>query len=215
MAGVARSSAAGWRPDELPPMTYQAVLFDMDGVLVDSFEMWFHAMNEVAVELDCPAISREAIAAVFGQGIDEDLRTFFRGVARETLTAAYQRAVTRNVHRMEVNPGARAALDDLARRGVGRAIVTNTQASAVPAVLAACGLADHFEAVIGVVAELREKPAPDMLFAACAALGVAPDDALMVGDSGYDAGAAHAAGIAYLHYEMRSGTDLVGALADR
>ena len=196
-------------------MSARAVLFDMDGVLVDSFAMWFHAMNEVAVELACPPITEGALRASFGQGVEEDLRTFYRGIAREALTAAYQRAVARNVRYMTANPHAAEALQTLARRGIGRAVVTNTQASAVPSVLDACGLRPHFDFVFGVTDDIREKPAPDLLLAACDALGVRPAEALMVGDSSYDAQAARAAGVPYLHYELRSGADLRAALRHR
>ena len=56
---------------------YRAILFDMDGVLVDSYEAWFHLMNSAARELGYPPISRERFCDVWGQGPDLDVELFF------------------------------------------------------------------------------------------------------------------------------------------
>jgi phosphoglycolate phosphatase/AHBA synthesis associated protein len=191
------------------------VLFDMDGVLVDSFEMWFHAMNEVAADLGVAPIPRPALEAAFGQGIEDDLRGFFAGCRRADLERAYEATLPRHAHRMTVNPRAAEVLADLGARGLGRAIVTNTGQDAVPPLLARLGLDAHVDVVVGAHAGLSEKPAPDMVLAACEALDVTPAEARFVGDSDYDRRAADAAGVSFLHYEMRSGADLAAALGDR
>ena len=190
----------------------RAVLFDMDGVLVDSFEMWLHAMNDAARELGHPAIAREALDAVFGQGVEEDLETFYPGTTRAVLEAAYAQAIPRHEHRLQANPQAPAVLAELRTRGIPTAVVTNTQADAVQGLLAHAGLAGRFDVVLGIAAGMPGKPAPDLLLAACKALDVVPAEALMVGDSPYDRQAAEAAGSPYLHYELRRGDDLRAAL---
>ncbi len=191
----------------------KAVLFDMDGVLVDSFPMWLHTMNEVAAMLGCPPIPEDALRAAFGQGVEDDLRTFYAGCTRAQLEDAYAQTLPRHAHRIAVNPTAPAALEALAARGIPRAVVTNTQAGAVPGLLTQVGLASHFDAVLGITPAVAAKPAPDLLLAACAHLGVDAAEALMVGDSIYDRDAATAAGTPYLHYEVRRGDDLLAALA--
>ena len=62
---------------------FRAVLFDLDGVLVDSREAWFEAMSRVAKELQAPAIARERFDATFGQGVDADIEAFYPGVTAE------------------------------------------------------------------------------------------------------------------------------------
>lgn len=190
----------------------RAVLFDMDGVLVDSFTMWLHAMNDVAAELGHPPIEPAAFEAAFGQGVEDDLRTFYQGSTRVEVEAAQARALPRHAHRLQANPAAREVLVWLAERGLARAVVTNTQHDAVDGLLAHAGLAGAFDVVIGVSATVRGKPAPDLLLRACDALAVDPADALMVGDTSYDRGAAEAARTAYVHYELRRGDDLAATL---
>lgn len=192
----------------------RAVLFDMDGVLVDSFEMWLHAMNDVAAELGHPPIERDAFEGAFGQGVEDDLRTFYRGSTRAAVERAQALALPRHAHRLQGNPAAGEVLAWLAAQGIARAVVTNTQHDAVDGLLHHAGLAGRFDAVLGVSSAIAGKPAPDLLLRACDTLGVAPTEAVMVGDTTYDAEAAAAAGTAYVHYELRRGDDLRAALAE-
>lgn len=195
-----------------PASDYRAILFDMDGVLIDSFLMWLHVMNDVARESGHPEISEAALAEAYGQGIEEDLRVYYPRLTRDALTAAYARTFPRHAHRIEINPQAHQVLAWLAEHGIGRAVVTNSQSDALDDLLASVGLRGSFDAVVGSREGLAEKPAPDLLLHALAALDVRPSDALMVGDTAYDRVAAEAAGVAYRHYVLRSGESLASSL---
>lgn len=195
-----------------PASRFRAVLFDLDGVLVDSFEVWFAAVNELRVRFGFAALTREQMTAVWGQGIGDDLRNLYPGRGREEVLAAYEAALPHAIGHMVVNPEARTALEGLAGRGLKRAVVTNTQASLAGGVLRRVGLDTHVEACVAVAPGLKEKPAPDMLLRALELLGVPTHEALMVGDTGYDRQAAEAAGTAFLRYEIRRGTSLQRAL---
>lgn len=205
-----RTRQAGALP--LDALRFDALLFDLDGVLVDSFEVWLAVVNEVRVRFALPPVSREFVASIFGQGISDDLRNLYPGRTREDVLGAYDQTMPRCIHRMQVNPEAVPVLRALGQRGVKRAIVTNTQQSLAVRVLDDAGLAPHVDACVAVVPGLREKPAPDLLQRALGLLGVPPGRALMVGDTEYDAQAARAAGTAFLRYEIRKGTRLSGAL---
>lgn len=193
----------------------RAVLFDLDGVLVDSYEAWFYVVNEAARRFGAPAVSRERLAEVFGQGPEEDARTLFSGRAVADIQAVYDEAMQAHVDRIVLGAGVDALLDDLGRRGLSRAVVTNTQQDVASVVLAATGLLDRLDAWVGVGDGLREKPAPDLLHAALARLGAAPAESLLVGDTRYDREAAEAVPMPFLHYALREGGSLASALAPR
>ena len=82
------------------------------------------------------------------------------------------------------------------------AVVTLLAPELVPEVLAAHGIGvgqgAEVDVVIGRSAEIRPKPEPDGLLAACAALGGEPADAVMIGDSSWDAEAATRAGVSFI-----------------
>jgi len=189
------------------------VLFDLDGVLVDSYEAWFCVVNEAARRFAAPAVSRARLAEVFGQGPEEDARTLFPGRAVGEIQAVYDEAMAAHVDRVVVGAETHAVLDDLGRRGVARAVVTNTQHALARLVLSAAGLLDRLDAWIGVGDGLREKPAPDLLLAALARLGVGPAEALLVGDTRYDREAAEAVPLRFVHFALREGGSLATRLA--
>jgi HAD superfamily hydrolase (TIGR01509 family) len=197
------------------PRAFDAVLFDFDGVLVDSFDAWLAVVNEVADRFGCPRLSRERMHEVFGQGIEEDARLLYPGRTAAEIRRAYDDAMPRHLARVAVNPTAPPALERLRAAGVRRAVVSNTQDTLLDATLRITGLDGQVDAWVGVGGDVREKPHPDLLLAALRRLGVPPDRALMVGDTRYDEEAAAAAGTAFLRYVFSGGLDLAAECLDR
>ena len=173
----------------------RAVLFDMDGVLVDSFEAWLHLMNATALHLGCPPVGREQFRAVYGQPTEEDVRMFFPRHTVAEVETFYDSHFGDYTQHIEGNPDAPGVLAILRQMGLGVAVVTNTPSSLARRVLEGLGLAP--DQLVGGSDVPAAKPAPDMVLRACSLLGVAPAEALMVGDSIYDRQAAAAAGVRF------------------
>jgi phosphoglycolate phosphatase len=193
----------------------RAVLFDLDGVLVDSYRAWFLAVNDAAREFGAPGVDEPRFGGVWGQGISADVKNLYPGRTHREVEAAYERAMSRHGSAVAVNPEAAAALDLLGAAGLARACVTNTQEGLARAVLRAAGLDSRFDDLRGMREGIREKPAPDLLLAALQRFGASPASALMVGDSRYDEEAARAAEVPFLRYDLREGGSLVEALTTR
>lgn len=193
----------------------RAVLFDLDGVLVDSYRAWFEVVNAAARRFGVEPISRERLVEVFGQGPEEDARTLYPGRQVAEIQAAYAEAMASAAGSIALGADTHAVLDDLGRRGIRRAVVTNTQHAVARHVLEATGLLERLDAWVGVGDGLREKPAPDLPARALAALGVSPDEALLVGDTHYDEEAARAVSVPFLHFDLKAGGSLAEALAGR
>lgn len=191
------------------------MLFDLDGVLVDSYEAWFAVVNEAAARFGAPAIDRARFEGVWGQGISADVRNLYPGRTHAEVEAAYAEAMAKHGAAIRVNPEGPAVLADLKRRGIASAVVTNTQIALARTILSAAGLLAAFDEVQGMVEGLKEKPAPDLLVNALDTVAVRATDALMVGDSRYDREAATAAGVPYLHYDFKTGASLSRALSAR
>lgn len=189
-------------------MTVRLVCFDLDGVLVDSYEAWFVGVNDVAERLGFPPITAEAFEAGFGQGVAEDVRTFYPGADERVIMQEYDDLMPRNVEHMRLNPETIEGLTWLGAQGIHRTVVTNTQQSLCDRILDVHGIRPCVDDAIGVRPGLREKPAPDLITHALSTAGVATDAAWMVGDTDYDGDAAHAAGVRFQRYVMRAGTSL-------
>ncbi|MEE8312681.1 MAG: HAD family phosphatase [Myxococcota bacterium] len=185
---------------------HEAVLFDMDGVLIDSYEVWFHLMNAATVEYGIPAISRETFQSCWGQGIQADVRVFFVEQSIEELEAFYDEHFMDFGEHLRVDPDAGGVLAWLKERAIPTGVITNTPAGLASRILAHARLVP--DVLVGGTDVARSKPAPDMVVRACELVRVAPDAALVVGDSSFDRDAARAAGASFAGLGIEADFDL-------
>ena len=184
----------------------------MDGVLVDSFEAWLSVMNAAARHFGHPPIERERFRAVYGQPTANDVATFFPDQTVESVETFYNAHFGEYADRVAALPGAIEVLDALRSKGVLTVVVTNTLGPLARRIADDLGLAT--DAVVGAGDVALPKPAPDPLLRACKLVGVAPGEALMVGDSAYDRDAASAAGVRFAGIGGIGGDDTLGELAE-
>jgi len=173
----------------------RAVLFDLDGVLIDSRDAWYHLLCAAAREFGHPLLHRDAFDASFGQGVEADARQFFPGTSPQALLDYFDAHFLDHARHVLVSPDAVPVMNALGYRGVATAVVTNTGTALAKETIRGAGLEP--DVVVGS-SDGREKPEPDMLLVACERLGVAPGEALMVGDTHFDRDAARAAGVRFV-----------------
>jgi len=180
------------------------VLFDLDGVLVDSYEAWYRLANAAARHFRKPDVTPERFKAGWGQGIDADIRDFFPGCTQQQIESYYDDHLLDFGTHVRANPGARDLLVELRTAAKLRAVITNTPTPAARDVLAWVGLIGLVDLTVGAGSRLRPKPAPDTLDFACSELQIRPEQAVLVGDSEVDARAAAAAGTGFIGYRCKS-----------
>ena len=187
-----------------------AAMVDLDGTMVDTLSDFTEALRRMLADLDLPDIGAESIEKMVGKGSEHLLHSVLNHVLARNGRAvdaiemksifarawpAYQRHYEAvNGHYAQVYPGVREGLASLVRAGVRLACVTNKPTAFAEALLVGTGLRGLFVLVSGGDAFEAKKPDPLPLLRTCAALGVAPGRALMIGDSANDAQAARAAG---------------------
>jgi HAD superfamily hydrolase (TIGR01509 family) len=178
----------------------RAVVFDCDGLLIDSEVRWAVAERRVVEGHGGEWLPELRERMVGGSGdhtahcIAEWLglpATAAPGILREVYTGYL--AVLDELG-VEPMPGAHALISAISGR-LPIAVASNTREETVRATLAASGLPAVFELVFSPGDGRRAKPAPDVYLAACEALGVAPGDAVAFEDSPPGAAAARAAGM--------------------
>lgn len=183
------------------PLAFDAVLFDMDGTLVDSEPVWFAVLREVlpAFGGDLPA---DAHAAIHGNDRPSTTRLLrerygLRGDAEAFWARVTERLVVA-VAGARAMPNAAAWVEAVAAARRPRAVVSNSPRAMVEASLAPHPWARHLELRFGNEDVPRGKPHPDGYLLAAERLGVAPGRCLVVEDSLAGARAAIAAGAACL-----------------
>lgn len=180
----------------------KAIVFDLDGTLVDSAPEIATALNASMAQIDQPPFALAEVQTFIGGGAKVALQRAL--AARGThLDEAVFDAMMASFYKVyaEVSeagnglyPGVHETLAELRRREMPLGVCTNKAEHITAIALRALGIAPFFTAVIGARDDLPRKPAPDMLIAALATLGARPAEALVVGDSRSDVGAARAVG---------------------
>lgn len=186
------------------PTRVRAILFDLDGTLVDTAPDIAAAVAATLQELDHPPVGDDEVRRWIGRGIDVLLhRALTRGRDGRAPADQHARARTRflehyaahNGRAAKVYPGVREGIAHAQRLGIAMCCVTNKLENFAAALLASTGLDRALAFVQGGDALPRTKPDPLPLTHAAARLGFAPGECLMVGDSSNDARAARAAGM--------------------
>ena len=202
--------------EELPGR-YRAVVFDMDGLLLDTETLWERSESEL-FRRHGQEFTREDQLAVMGTGIEFSARYYAerlgerleRGPALIDEMHGYMlEALQREVR---ARPGAVELVKRL-RGQVPLGLASNSARLLVDAALATARLGDAFDAIVTAEDVEHAKPAPDLYLEACARLGVSPADALALEDSAPGIAAAKAAGLTCIAVPQFAETDV--SIADR
>lgn len=181
------------------PRPVRGVIFDMDGLLIDSEALYRDAMMEVAEEfgrklplsvflrmVGLPGPDSRAVAiAHFGDDFPID----------DYHAAVWRSARAKDAFGVALKPGVMELLDHLDAAGLPRAVATSSSHTAVELQLGRNGLLPRFHVIVAAGDYERGKPHPDPFLTAAARLGVDPRHCLALEDSHNGVRAAHAAGM--------------------
>ena len=181
----------------------KAILFDLDGVLVDSYAAWFIFFNQALRHFGFPEISMDIFQKYWGQSTEDDVRIFLPGRTVDEVRRYFLDHIGDFIDQVKVDPQALKVLNDLIDRGYKLGCITNSHREIVEAVLGRNGL-ERFLKVILTADDLQPKPAPDMILEACTLLEVMPADTVFIGDTLTDLQAAEAAGCIFIGYRLET-----------
>lgn len=177
-----------------------AVVFDIDGTLLDTAPDLCGTLNELLVEHGRPTMPLDRLRPMIGDGAATMVERGF--TASGSVPADFAGLVRRFIELYEARiaaetqpfPGAVACLDRLRAAGTRLGVCTNKTTRLTESLLAALDLTRYFPVVVGGDGPAR-KPDPRHLLAVVERLGVEPRTVVMIGDSINDVAAAKAAGI--------------------
>lgn len=206
-----------------PTRQPRAVLWDMDGTLVDSGEYHFDAWRETMAGMG-RALSRDEFAATFGQRNDAILRRY---IGPQVTAAEIQRIGDAKEERYRILvrargiaplPGVREWLARLRAAGWQQAIASSGPRLNTRTIVDALGLQQVFDTIVSAEDVVHGKPDPEVFLAAAARLGVAPTRCVVVEDApmGIEAGrraGMHTIGVLTTHTQLDAAR-IVRSLAD-
>jgi len=182
-------------------MKFKAVIFDLDGTLLNSLEDLADATNHVLRSLGYPEHDLEAYKYFVGSGIEMLVKRALPSAHRQEehlqhcvrlMKAEYARCWTRKTH---LYPGMARLLDGLETQGFALSILSNKQDDAVRQIAAALLGRWNFSVIAGARAGVPKKPDPTAALSLAAEVGVSPQCSVFMGDTAIDMQTARAAGM--------------------
>jgi phosphoglycolate phosphatase len=191
----------------------RAVLFDLDGTLIDSYDAITASVNHLRAHQGLAPLKVSEVRKHVGHGPGH-LLAHTVGVGDPKENAALYRAHHPGVMKQGTRllPGALPTLAALKIRNLKLGLCSNKPIEYTRELLAYLGIASCFDAVLGPEDVAQPKPAPDMLLAALSRLAIFPDEALYIGDMTVDIETARAAGVHV--WIVPTGSDDIDTLQD-
>jgi beta-phosphoglucomutase len=183
----------------MKPYLFAAVLFDLDGVLIDTTDLHYRVWDEFA-RAKRIALSREQLLATNGRRADETIRIWLGAGLSDHQLAALTADREMYFHRLlatepvPIVPGAAEFVRALKQAGVRMAVATSATPENARLSLARIGMEDVFGAVVTAADVKNGKPDPEPYLKAANGIGVAANESLVIEDSVSGIRAAKAAG---------------------
>lgn len=175
------------------------IIFDLDGTLVDSLDDLTASVNRMLASFGRPAVCRDAVRGMVGQGASILVERAMPGASSEELKYGLEIFLAHNEKHLAEHtvpfPGVVPTLTALQLSGHSMVVVTNKNESLSRALLAILGLDGFFRGVYGADSLPARKPSPDPLLHVMAIFDFTPDATVMIGDSINDIAAGNAAGV--------------------
>ena len=178
----------------MTPRRIQAIIFDLDGTLADTFPVIVSAWNEAVAPIMGHTYTPEEVIALFGEPEPIMIRNEVGERWREACDV-YYKYYQQNHHQIVAFDGVNEMLAELKKLEIPMAVVTGKSRRSADITLHEMGWTDLFKSVVTGSEMKKQKPEPEGLLTAATQMNVQPSRCVMVGDSPADIGAAKAAHI--------------------
>lgn len=167
-----------------------AILFDMDGVLFDSFDTWWKSLNIALKAFNYKEVTREEFTKIYwGHGLRDNIKRM--GLSEEV--GRYCNSVyNQHIDNISIYKDTKETLKRLNR--YKKVIITNTPKNITQRLVEKFEIDSYFYFLVTSDDVVMEKPDPEIVFKACKKLNIPPNEVILIGDTKNDVLAGKAAG---------------------
>ena len=181
----------------------KAVFFDLDGVLVDSYEAWFSIVNSTLGYYGLETLSKKQFASGFGNAIEKDIKIIYNGQTISEVKKMYCFFFGKNWGKVRLFKDTLPVLKKLRMQKLRLALISNSSREIIDITLTKLKMKKYFEFTVSMDDVKRSKPAPDSLLLALERMRLKNTEAVFVGDTENDILAGKRAGITTVGYNIR------------
>lgn len=173
----------------------KAILFDLDGVLIDSFERQYVVFNDLRKKFGLKKINKgEFRKKIWGNSLEANAKNYFNGKDLKELHLDYDNLVKKHTYKSKLLHRAKEVLKTIKDKNIKIGLATNTTKQRTTNDLRSHKIKDYFDAIVTADDVEKPKPYPDSIIKLCQKLNVMPDETIFVGDTPNDYKAGKAAG---------------------
>lgn len=181
----------------------RCVIYDCDGVIVDSLESNRRFYNHFRISLERPPLTEEELKYALTHTMQETLRLIFgedEDLVRKALQLRSAMAPEENLRDLKLEPHVLPVLQRLKERGILRAMSTN-RSDTMKAILEKFKLAPYFDLVVTTLDVRNPKPHPESVEKIIRTLSLSKAETVLVGDSEVDQKMSESAGVKFIAYK--------------
>lgn len=164
----------------------KSVLFDLDGVLVDSIDAWYYVFNDTLKYFGLKTLKRKEFVEDFGAPIEKDIKKYYKGKTVKEIENIYNINFKKRRKYVKLSKHSLYVLKELNKLKIKVGLITNSTKFITLTILDHFRLKKYFSVIVTMDDVKRRKPAPDMVLKACKILNVNPKSTILIGDTKND-----------------------------
>lgn len=173
----------------------KAIIFDLDGVIIDSFDRQFQIFNELRKRYGLHDVNEKMFREkIWGNSLETIANEFFKKQSYDEIKKRHEFLVRKYINKVKLMDNAKEVIQKIKRSGIKTGLVTNATKNRTKKELEFLKIKDKFDIILTADDVEKPKPYPDGILKACERLNVQPDEVIYVGDRENDYKAGKSAG---------------------
>lgn len=164
----------------------RGIIFDLDGVLIDSFLAWHKLLNYALKSFNKKTLSKKEFEKFWGQGMEKDIEILLPEITLNDLQKFYENNFIKFSNYVKIFPEAKFVLKKIKEKNILISIASNSAPKIIDYSIRATKIDGFIDYYVGASNSIKGKPEPDILLKILEHLKLKNEEVIFVGDSPFD-----------------------------